>query len=355
MKQYLERARNHNAFIQEMESEYDSSRRHLANMMGVPESDMTQATIDSSIRYLMPSGLFDYRAHPRLKPPSQIYPAIKAAQFHNNGRPFHSMFYTGRTNFYQACYDIEQEFLKLKHYEDDQISRGVMQAPPEARITFTNSQWLSFKDVKLKFLEKISEQRYEALVAALEHLGSHPYSKLSEDFLNGFRVPTVSAKELMTIAPLEHDEQGRPYMSAVGQRKYCVAYVTVRGNGTGKVDINGRDLLYFQFIQDREQIMTPLKFTGLLNRVDIECRTVRKEHTLSMSEDAPPYADRELGTSAQSGAIRLGLSLALKSFVDKETVEKMRLTGLLSRDTRVVERKKWGQEGARRKFTWKKR
>ncbi|KAG5682130.1 hypothetical protein PVAND_011506 [Polypedilum vanderplanki] len=61
------------------------------------------------------------------------------------------------------------------------------------------------------------------------------------------------------------------------------------------------------------------------------------------------------GSSGQAGAIRWGISMALRSFVDSEMVEKMRYAGLLQRDYRTKERKKPGQEGARRKFTWKKR
>lgn len=207
----------------------------------------------------------------------------------------------------------------------------------------------------------------------------HPYSKLAKDFILKYRKEIISAVELLEIPPLKHDENGRPYMNAVGMfwlcfalfahiclhcicilgsRKFCIAHVTVRGNGTGKVDINGKDILYFSSIQDREQIMTPLKFCGLLHKVDIECRTTYEELTKEWSEDVSPFwprKTRELGTSSQSGAIRHALSLALKSFVDKETVEKMRLCGLLSHDGRKIERKKWGQEGARRKFTWKKR
>ncbi|XP_023248537.1 28S ribosomal protein S9, mitochondrial-like [Copidosoma floridanum] len=61
------------------------------------------------------------------------------------------------------------------------------------------------------------------------------------------------------------------------------------------------------------------------------------------------------GTTGQSGAIRWGISWALRSFVDMQMLEKMRIAGLLSRDWRRRERKKPGQEGARRKFTWKKR
>lgn len=126
--------------------------------------------------------------------------------------------------------------------------------------------------------------------------------------------------------------------------------------------------------------MTPLKFTGLLGKVDIECRTLHEEYTKAWSEDVKPFPTqvRRLGNASQAGAIRYGLSLALKSFVDRDTVEKMRLgkngwnvlwkwytvnigqfyffpVGLLTQDKRQKERKKWGQEGARRKYTWKKR
>lgn len=79
--------------------------------------------------------------------------------------------------------------------------------------------------------------------------------------------------------------------------------------------------------------MTPLQFCGLLFKVDIECKTMYEEKTKEWSRDAPPRGAkngtetgwRELGTTAQSGAIRYALSLALRSFVDEKTVEKMRL------------------------------
>ncbi|CAG2064453.1 unnamed protein product, partial [Timema podura] len=85
------------------------------------------------------------------------------------------------------------------------------------------------------------------------------------------------------------------------------------------------------------QLLFPLIFTGLLGAVDIEATVAGG------------------GTSGQAGAIRWGISWGLRSFVDQEMVEKMRLAGLLTRDYRKKERKKPGQEGARRKYTWKKR
>ncbi|KAI4470418.1 ribosomal protein s9 [Holotrichia oblita] len=61
------------------------------------------------------------------------------------------------------------------------------------------------------------------------------------------------------------------------------------------------------------------------------------------------------GPSGQAGAIRWGIATGLRSFVDIDMIEKMRLAGLLTRDYRRRERKKPGQAGARKKFTWKKR
>ncbi|XP_026474894.1 28S ribosomal protein S9, mitochondrial-like [Ctenocephalides felis] len=86
-----------------------------------------------------------------------------------------------------------------------------------------------------------------------------------------------------------------------------------------------------------EKLLFPLIFTGMNGKVDIEANVEGG------------------GPSGQAGAIRWGIAWGLRSFVDQETIEKMRLAGLLTRDYRRKERKKPGQEGARRKFTWKKR
>lgn len=61
------------------------------------------------------------------------------------------------------------------------------------------------------------------------------------------------------------------------------------------------------------------------------------------------------GPTSQAGAVRYGLSMALRSFVPKDMILKMKLAGLLQRDIRMRERKKPGQRGARAKYTWLKR
>ncbi|GLG93346.1 40S ribosomal protein S16, partial [Gryllus bimaculatus] len=120
-------------------------------------------------------------------------------------------------------------------------------------------------------------------------------------------------------------------------RKRSWAEVTVRGAGSGKISINGRGLDYFAEIQSREQILFPLIMTKQLKNVDVEAEVIGG------------------GPSGQAGAIRWGIAFCLRSFVDKEMIEQMRLAGLLTRDYRKPERKKPGQAGKRKKFTWKKR
>ncbi|KAF4527275.1 hypothetical protein B566_EDAN006996 [Ephemera danica] len=86
-----------------------------------------------------------------------------------------------------------------------------------------------------------------------------------------------------------------------------------------------------------DDVLFPMIFTAMVDRVDIEA-TVEGG-----------------GPAGQAGAVRWGISMALRSFVDPAMVERMRLAGLLTRDYRTRERKKPGQKKARKKFTWKKR
>ena len=225
MKSYLERAKKHDEFMKIQQEEYDSGRRHLANMMGMNESSMTPADIDTAIEYLMPSGLFDHRARPRMRPPIQIYPTIKEAQFRSNGRPFHSMFYTGKPNFYQACFDLQELIERIREHEKEQMIIGVSEPPEEARIDRTlslTSTWLNHLEIRRLFLEKIDQKRYETFIGALERLCEHPYSKLSQDFIGKFRKQLATSAEMMQIEPLKYDADGRPYMDAKGARLQVV-------------------------------------------------------------------------------------------------------------------------------------
>jgi small subunit ribosomal protein S9 len=58
-----------------------------------------------------------------MKPPEEVFPQRKAAEFDESGRPHHSMFYTGKPNFFKLLYDIVEEIQKLNDFEDRMIKR----------------------------------------------------------------------------------------------------------------------------------------------------------------------------------------------------------------------------------------
>ena len=121
-----------------------------------------------------------------------------------------------------------------------------------------------------------------------------------------------------------------------GRRKTSVARVYVR-TGSGKVTVNGKDLGQY-FPQGEHSIMVrqPLMVTASENKFDILINV---------------YGG---GNSGQAGACRHGLARALCQ-VDQANYTSLRANGYLTRDSRMVERKKYGQRGARRRFQFSKR
>lgn len=121
-----------------------------------------------------------------------------------------------------------------------------------------------------------------------------------------------------------------------GRRKTSVARVRIKP-GDGKYFVNERELNnYFPSERDRETAYAPLKATETLGRVDVHV-TVKGG-----------------GTTGQAGAIQLGLGRALKT-ANPDYVQLLRDGGHLTRDSRMVERKKYGQAGARKRFQFSKR
>jgi len=121
-----------------------------------------------------------------------------------------------------------------------------------------------------------------------------------------------------------------------GRRKTSVARVFLR-EGSGKVVINGKELVQY-FVQGEHAMMVrqPLMVTASENKFDI----------LINVEGGGPHG--------QAGACRHGLARALCQ-VDQTNYTSLRTNGFLTRDSRMVERKKYGQRGARRRFQFSKR
>jgi len=130
------------------------------------------------------------------------------------------------------------------------------------------------------------------------------------------------------------DAQGRSY--ATGKRKNAIARVWIKP-GKGKITINGRDQeIYFARPVLRMMIAQPLQIADRLGQFDVDV-------TVEGS-----------GLSGQAGAVRHGISKAL-TYYEPGLRSVLKPHGFLTRDSRVVERKKYGKAKARRSFQFSKR
>jgi small subunit ribosomal protein S9 len=124
--------------------------------------------------------------------------------------------------------------------------------------------------------------------------------------------------------------------TTTGRRKEAVARVRLRP-GSGKIAVNGHELkAYFGRETSIMVLVEPLKVLEQLDKLDIDVNV------------------RGGGLSGQAGAIRLGVTRALCEY-NPEFRPALKKAGFLTRDARVVERKKYGRPGARKRFQFSKR
>ena len=143
---------------------------------------------------------------------------------------------------------------------------------------------------------------------------------------------TAAAEEIVREPKI--DAQGRSY--ATGKRKNAVARVWIKP-GKGQITINGRDQeIYFARPVLRMMIAQPLQIADRLGQFDV---VVSVEGS---------------GLSGQAGAVRHGIAKAL-TYYEPALRSVLKPHGFLTRDPRVVERKKYGKAKARRSFQFSKR
>ena len=146
---------------------------------------------------------------------------------------------------------------------------------------------------------------------------------------------TTTTPTTETEAPAAPKER-RTFIWGVGRRKSAVARVRI-ATGSGKISINGRELNdYFTAERDRKAIFGPLEVTSTGGKMDVFVNATGG------------------GPTGQAGAIVMGLGRALVKF-DNGLEQSLRNSGFLTRDSRMKERKKYGQRGARRRFQFSKR
>ena len=140
--------------------------------------------------------------------------------------------------------------------------------------------------------------------------------------------PALDTAATKTVGP--SDARG------TGRRKTSVARVRLRP-GSGVILVNGKPLeSYFPVDQHRADITEPLQASGAMGRFDVFA-TIRGG-----------------GITGQAGAMRLGIARALLN-TEPELEDVLREGGYLTRDSRMVERKKYGMRKARRRFQFSKR
>lgn len=124
--------------------------------------------------------------------------------------------------------------------------------------------------------------------------------------------------------------------SATGKRKSAVVRLVIEP-GEGKITVNKRPMAeYFPRESWRRLVLQPLSLAGVVGQYNVQ---------VNVSGG---------GLSGQAGAIRHGMSRALVS-MNPELQDRLREAGLLTRDSRIKERKKYGRKGARRRFQYSKR
>jgi small subunit ribosomal protein S9 len=151
--------------------------------------------------------------------------------------------------------------------------------------------------------------------------------------LQRLRADVAEATEAQLPQP-KRDALGRSY--ATGKRKNAIARVWIKP-GKGVVTVNGRDqAVYFARPVLRMIIEQPFQVVGRSGEFDVYVTVVGG------------------GLSGQAGAVRHGISKAL-TYYEPATRPPLKHAGLLTRDARVVERKKYGRRKARRGMQWAKR
>jgi small subunit ribosomal protein S9 len=138
------------------------------------------------------------------------------------------------------------------------------------------------------------------------------------------------------MSDIKIPETKGPQHIGTGRRKTAVARVRL-ASGTGKIVINGRSFEnYFPVESQRFIAAQPLSATGLAEKYDAQITVTGG------------------GPDGQAGAVRHGLARALLT-VDANLRAILKAEGLLTRDPRMRERKKYGQPGARKRFQYSKR
>ncbi|KAF7634669.1 Protein HIRA [Meloidogyne graminicola] len=373
MTLYIKSINEKEKFVRDEIIAFERGKRHLANIMGVDPETMTQdlmgelKQIDTSIKYLFPSGLFSLKARPVMQPYS--LDPIKKIDVDKNGNPRHTLFYTLKPHFFSILSDINRRTLRLvREYDQRQLAlqRGEINldnAKEGTPLPMNRHYWITKEVLQQKTNgEKITAEMFAGFIMALEYMccvikirinyySQLPNASLEQEFIDDYRtlrsgnvepgnlVRLFASKLHRTELPIAHVHPETGLLEAIGHTyvKTTLATALVTTGGTGKITIDGYHYDILRDIQAREILLSPLIVTGLLGKVDIEAKIIAGTG----------------GKSATPRAIRTATALALASLYP-DLAERLRLAGLLNFDKRRKERRKPSQKGARARWIWRK-
>lgn len=360
MQFYLKKLTESENVRNEKIKEYELGKQHLARMMGLDPDQMTDQDIKNSVAYLLPSGIFDTKARPFMKHPNEYFPRTELAAFSSNGRPIDSMFYTRAPKFHQLMHDMTKKFLDLNKLEDamnlvkfktkfNLINRSrkgdgedddLVLTQPTIQNDMIGYAWFEKDDLAQKLGTKVDDRMHEKFLIVVKKLASHPLASREENFIKQFQKKLTQTVNIKNITQPSTDENGRKFSKFSTYLRLARVDVILR-EGNGKVTIKSPegvfDISYFDSFTHREAIIMPFKTVNRVNKFDAEI-------TVNLG-----------GMTLLAKCIRYAISQCLCSFVSLDEIEKLRISGLLTHDIRLKERKKPGQEGARRRYTWLKR
>ncbi|KAI9098136.1 ribosomal protein S9/S16-domain-containing protein [Phlyctochytrium arcticum] len=243
-------------------------------------------------------------------------------QPHPTPRPESIAYFTGNPRYYQDL--MTMNALIRKHDLSFQVEHSRKTARP---------RWMSENEMSELLEYKLTPATYRGVINKLNILFVKQEDKEISKFLNKFVKPGQSLIAKVSERP-QLDEHGRSY--TYGSRKTARAQVWMV-EGDGKIYVNGTHISeYFAEDVDREAIVRPLEIA----------KSVSKYNVWAVVSGG--------GQSGQAAAVAVGVARGL-TVHDPLLEEPFKASGMLKIDTRQVERKKTGQPGARKKYTWVKR
>ncbi|KAL9412308.1 hypothetical protein AB3S75_045853 [Citrus x aurantiifolia] len=230
----------------------------------------------------------------------------------------------------ESTEELSEEELRMLQLEEKQLT-AELQGPSRAFGDLIAASGIT--DAMLESLIALKDLEGVEGLPPLSEIEEMRYEKNTRKSTRA-EIERQKQEEVAKARVRQVDEKGRAY--GTGRRKCSIARVWIQP-GDGKFIVNDKEFdVYFPMLDHRAALLRPFSETKTLGLWDVDC-TVKGG-----------------GVSGQVGAIRLGISRALQNW-EPDLRPALRSAGFLTRDSRVVERKKPGKAKARKSFQWVKR